>query len=246
VAEVAANGVVTAKAGGTAVITVSSVSRPQVQASLQVTVQEPEKEPEQPSVTAPAQVKNVKATPAKTSVKLTWSKVAGATSYKVYGADATGKFKLLKTVKGTTYTDKKKKAATAYRYKVYAINQGGTGKASKIVKTITKPNTAKLTVKKNGQVKITLVSKATAYQIYKYNAKKKKYEIVYKVQGKKVYKYIASKKKFTKIGNAKQSKKAYTFAIKNIAKGKYVVKAVVTKKGYPAATGAASKAVTLK
>lgn len=71
----------------------------------------------------------------KTSITLTWKAVKGATSYRVYGnkCGKKNKYKKLKTLKKTTFTQKKLKKGTYYKYIVIAIKDG---KAIAISKTI--------------------------------------------------------------------------------------------------------------
>ncbi|MGI6736967.1 MAG: Ig-like domain-containing protein [Anaerovoracaceae bacterium] len=59
----------------------------------------------------------------KTTQKLTWSKVSGATGYKIYYARSGKKMKSLKTVKGTSLTKKKLKKGKIYKYRVYAVKK---------------------------------------------------------------------------------------------------------------------------
>jgi len=57
-------------------------------------------------------------------VKVTWSKVSGATGYKVYrSTSATKGFKVVKTVKGTSFTDTKLANNKTYYYKVAAYRK---------------------------------------------------------------------------------------------------------------------------
>ena len=68
--------------------------------------------------------------------KLTWDKVDGAVSYKVYRAESeNGSYKLMKTVTGTTYTNTNNVAGTTYYYYVVAVceNSAGNSAASNIV-----------------------------------------------------------------------------------------------------------------
>lgn len=57
-----------------------------------------------------------------TSVKLSWSGVEGATSYKVYRSAKGGAYKLVETTTGTSYKDSSLKTGTKYSYKVTAVN----------------------------------------------------------------------------------------------------------------------------
>ncbi|MGN0649740.1 MAG: hypothetical protein ACI4KM_04825, partial [Oscillospiraceae bacterium] len=57
------------------------------------------------------------------SVTLTWNKVTGATSYRIYRADsATGAKTLLKAVTSATYTDTTVTAGKTYYYFVAAYD----------------------------------------------------------------------------------------------------------------------------
>ena len=67
------------------------------------------------------QAKAVKVT--KTSIRVQWKKVKGATKYVVYGnkCGKSNRYKKLKTVKTNSYTQKKLKKGTYYKYLVVAI-----------------------------------------------------------------------------------------------------------------------------
>ena len=67
------------------------------------------------------QAKAVKVT--KSSIRVQWKKVKGATKYVVYGnkCGKSNRYKKLKTVKTTSYTQKKLKKGTYYKYLVVAI-----------------------------------------------------------------------------------------------------------------------------
>ena len=54
----------------------------------------------------------------------TWGSVKGATSYRVYKRGAGESWKLLATVKGTSYTDKNVEEGLKYRYTVKAVSDG--------------------------------------------------------------------------------------------------------------------------
>lgn len=66
----------------------------------------------------------------KTSIKLKWNKVSGASGYIIYGnkCGTANKFKKLKTVSGTTYTQTKLKKGTYYKYIVVAYKTVGKNK----------------------------------------------------------------------------------------------------------------------
>lgn len=71
-----------------------------------------------------AKTSKITATPAKTSVKLTWKAVSGADGYRVYVYNTkTKKYSTVATVKGkTTYTVKDLKAGTSYTFAVKAYD----------------------------------------------------------------------------------------------------------------------------
>lgn len=85
--------------------------------------------PDKPAV--PGKVK-AKAT-GKHSIKISWTKSTGATSYKVYKATKkAGKYKYAGTVKGTSKTVKKLSANKKYWFKVKAVNKAGTAKSKAV------------------------------------------------------------------------------------------------------------------
>lgn len=68
-------------------------------------------------------VKNLKATPTASSVKLSWSSVKNATGYQVYMYNSSKKtWEKKKTLTGTSYTVTKLKSAAEYKFKVRARN----------------------------------------------------------------------------------------------------------------------------
>ena len=90
----------------------------------------------------PAQVKNLKATPTATTVKLTWSKVSGVKGYYVFSYNSkTKKYTSLGKTTGTSYTVKNCKTNTAYQYAVQAYKVSGKktiyGKVSSVVNVTT-------------------------------------------------------------------------------------------------------------
>ena len=108
-------------------------------------------------------------------ITLKWSKVIGATGYRVYVYNSkTGKYKTVKTTAGTVCKIKDLKAGTAYKYAVKAYTEASDGEviwAEESVKitTATKPATLKLKATA-GSKKVTLkwndVKGATGYQVY--------------------------------------------------------------------------------
>jgi fibronectin type 3 domain-containing protein len=72
--------------------------------------------------------------------KLTWKKVAGAVSYKVYRCDTkTGRYKLMKTVTdGLSYTNTSAVKGKTYYYKVKAVHKNtDANSACSAVKSVT-------------------------------------------------------------------------------------------------------------
>ena len=111
-------------------------------------------------------------------IKLTWTKVTGAKSYKIYRATAqNGKYTLVKTVTGTTYTDTNAKAGTKYFYKVMAVHENTNANSaySAIVSRVAdlaKP-TASIKRSDSGKPRISWkkVEGAVKYEIYRSTSK---------------------------------------------------------------------------
>ncbi|MEA4922442.1 MAG: fibronectin type III domain-containing protein [Eubacteriaceae bacterium] len=122
------------------------------------------------TVGKPAAPTKVKAKAAgRYSVKVTWKKSAGATSYKVYKATKKkGKYKLAGTVKGSSKTVKKLKANKKYWFKVRAVNKTGHA-TSKAVTAKTKKEPVSFTVKNSWGTDVKVhwktVKGAKGYQI---------------------------------------------------------------------------------
>lgn len=85
-------------------------------------------------IAAPTQLKAI--TQDKSSIKLSWSKVDGATGYAVY-KETDSKFKKIATVKNPVYTDKKLKKDKIYSYKVKALKNSAASNFSYVVKAKT-------------------------------------------------------------------------------------------------------------
>ena len=118
-------------------------------------------------------------------IKLSWNKVGGARSYKIYKKVGTGKYACVKTVSSTTltYLDKAVKVGTTYTYAVkpYIGSTAGTYVASKYV--YLRPVTAKVSVARNGAaVRWTKAAGATSYRVYRKTAGGK-YALVKKIGG---------------------------------------------------------------
>ncbi|MCM1544337.1 MAG: fibronectin type III domain-containing protein [Ruminococcus sp.] len=122
--------------------------------------------------TIPADVKNLKATPSTTSIKLTWSKVSGATGYRVHKYNSsTKKWVTIKDITSTSYTFSKLTTGTAYKYAVTAYTKSGSKKAwasSVFIDTCTKPATPTLKLTAAAQQATASWSKVkgTGYEIY--------------------------------------------------------------------------------
>ena len=120
-----------------------------------------------------------------TGIKLSWNKVGGARSYKIYKRIGTGKYTCIKTASSTTFTylDKAVKAGTIYTYAVkpYIGRTAGTYVASKYV--CLRPVTAKVSAARNGvTVRWTKTAGATSYRVYR-KTTGGKYALVKKIGG---------------------------------------------------------------
>ena len=102
------------------------------------------------------QVKNLKVKTTKTtSLKLTWSKVAGAESYEIYDANT----KLVATSKTNSVTIKKLKAGTGYDFKVRAVvDKVFVGLFSDVLKAPTKPKKVGISSLKSNAADTVLVN----------------------------------------------------------------------------------------
>ncbi|MBR1664031.1 MAG: CotH kinase family protein [Ruminococcus sp.] len=129
---------------------------------------------------APKSTKITKSSRAKTSIKLTWSKAAGADKYLVYRKQGT-QFKLIKTVTGTSFTDKGLTAGTLYKYRVYPSGAGIKGARAELT-TCTKCKTValKATSKTRKKAKLTWkkISGASGYQLYYSTKKNGSYKLI--------------------------------------------------------------------
>lgn len=87
------------------------------------------------ATTVPTQVTGLKAAETTTSsVKLTWTKVSGATKYRVFQATSSnGTYTKIDAVTTNSCTVTGLKAGTNYYYKVKAVNSAGVGKASSVL-----------------------------------------------------------------------------------------------------------------
>ncbi len=129
-------------------------------------------------------------------IRITWNKVAGADKYQVYRfSHTTNKWKLMKTVVGTTCTDSgvKYQSGKYYSYYVKAVSEGYLSgykltNAPNIIR-LTTPDVLKATSSKKG---ITVEWKPVegAYGYYVYRKTNGNWKRLGKVSSAKAYKYI--------------------------------------------------------
>ncbi len=128
----------------------------------------------------PKQVTGLKASDIKTtSLKLSWSKTAGAKYYKVEQSTDGKKWKTVTTTDKTSYTVKSLKAGTKYQFRVTALDSTKkiAGKASSVLKTGTLTSAPTLTLKstksKTAVASWKKVTGAKKYVVYKSTNNKK-------------------------------------------------------------------------
>ena len=121
-----------------------------------------------------AQVTGLKAsTVAKTSIKLTWTKIAGAKYYKVERSTDGKTWKTVKTVDTNSYTVSKLTAGKKYQFRVTALDGAKkiSGKASAVLKTGTLTSAPAVTLKssksKTAVATWKKVTGASKYTVYK-------------------------------------------------------------------------------
>lgn len=122
-----------------------------------------------------------------TSAKISWTKVSGATGYRIYRATSiNGKYKSIKAIKGSSkvsYTDTKLKKYRKYYYKVRAYytykgkNYYSIYSQIKTKESLAKVNVSGISYNKKGYntLKWKKVNKAKGYRIYRATAKNGKY-----------------------------------------------------------------------
>lgn len=123
-----------------------------------------------------------------TSIKVSWTKPAGATGYYVYRKTGTGnwsKIATIKTAATTSYTDKKATAKYSYSVIAYKTVNGKTytSNRSNIIQASVLKKTASFTVTQKGTkpavtVKWSKVSNATGYQVYRKNGSNGAWKLV--------------------------------------------------------------------
>lgn len=127
------------------------------------------------------------------SVKLTWNAQSGVSRYYIYKKNASGKYQLLKIVKGTvsSYIDTKLITGQMYYYKVKAcrIVSGKKYKSKKSASVKVRPvpgRPKKPLVVSNGSVTVkwNKISGASGYKVYRSTSKNGKYKVIKTVKGK--------------------------------------------------------------
>ena len=167
----------------------------------------------------------------KTSIKITWSKVKKAKGYIVYGNKCGKKYKKIKTVKGTSYTQKKLKKGTYYKYLIMAYDKNNkilsTSKTLHVATTGGKYGNYK-SVKLN-KTKISLKKGKT----YKLKATCKKQSKKLKVKDHRKVKYESTKTKIATVsssGKIKAKKKGTCYIYAYAQNGVYKKAKVTVKK----------------
>lgn len=173
VASVDSKGNITGVAVGTATITVTAKDGSKKSATCTVSV-------------IPAKVKTIKAsTLTVSSAKITWTKVTGATGYKLYKYDSSAKkYVCISTTTSLSYTDKTAKIGETLKYKVraYTTKSGKNyyGSYSSTL-TVTMPAPGAVTnltaTVSTSTIKLTWgkANTATGYRVYQYDPNKKSY-----------------------------------------------------------------------
>ncbi len=112
-----------------------------------------------------------KVTNVATGVKVYWSKVSGADSYRVYRKVKGGSYKVIGNTTKAYYTDTTAKSGTVYYYSVRAINEAGLGatcKTTKSLKCLADPTLKTPTSSRSGiTLKWTKTAGASGYVIYR-------------------------------------------------------------------------------
>ena len=122
-------------------------------------------------------------------IKLTWNKVANAAAYKIYRATSkNGKYSIMNTVAGTSYTNTASQAGTHYYYYVVAVAKDGTkSEKSNIINRVcdlAKPAVTLTNVASTGKIKVAWkkVEGAAKYEVWRATAKNGKYNKVQTVK----------------------------------------------------------------
>ena len=118
-------------------------------------------------------------------IKLTWNKVTGAKEYQIYRSTSkNGKYTLMKTTEGTSYTNTSAKAGTYYYYKVKAVakNEKASVYSNVVGRTcdLARPTLSLSNVASSGKIKVswTKVEGAVKYQVQRATSKNGTYKVV--------------------------------------------------------------------
>lgn len=183
------------------------------------------------TATNPANITKASFKSSANSVKMSWSKVSGATGYRVYQYNtSTNKWKAVANISGASYTFKNLKAGTTYKFTVraYKTLDGQTYLSPKYSTFTTSTNPATVSFKlttgsKNATVKWNKVTGATGYKVYYKTSKNGSWKCLKTVSNKTT--------SYTKTGLTKG--KTYYFTVKAYRKvggkaynGRYAAKSV--------------------
>lgn len=171
----------------------------------------------------PANVKGLRATQTTSTVKLTWSKVAGAAGYRVFKYDTKKKtWVKVADTKNTNYTVTKLKAGTSYKYAVKAYAKSGSttyySSAYSQLSTATKPGTPTLkaiSASKSAKLSWNKQTGASGYMVYMATSKNGSYQKVATVKG-------GTKVSYTKTGLTKGKTYYFKVAAYKTADGKNI------------------------
>ncbi len=140
-------------------------------------------------------------------VKITWGKVEGADTYKVYRRTEKGDWRYLGYTKTTSYVDKNPKSGVKYRYAVKVKNEGGDSGLSKSLSKYYLAAPKLSTLKSvSGGVKIAWgkVSGAGSYKVYRKTRKGD-------------WKYIGTTQKISYTDKKMKNGVKYIYAVKTIS-----------------------------
>lgn len=101
-------------------------------------------------------------------IKLSWTKVSGASGYRIYKQNGKGGYRFVRSVQRTYLVDSKVSSGVTYKYKVVAYNRYTTGSGAVVSRCYTGNVKAKAH-SKTGGVKITWnkVKGANSYRVYR-------------------------------------------------------------------------------
>lgn len=137
-----------------------------------------------------------------------WNKVSGAAKYQVYYATSkSGKYKLVGTATGTTFTHSGAPAAKACYYKVLAVDRNGTKGAYSLVKSVTTKCAAP------AAVKVTLNSKKQPVISWSKSSGAMMYEVYVATSPNGTYKKLTSTTKLTYTYTKAKANVTYYFKI---------------------------------